>query len=108
MTTIKEPLELDRNPTPKEEAKEFENLDEKVRAHELELLKGKRGWVGKITGSTNEALNTGLFVLVIAFFMLAIAMFGLLFTKVFEPFIQGLMNLVAAALGYVLGTKKTD
>jgi hypothetical protein len=65
-----EPIKVDPNPTPQAEAEQFENPDERERAranaHELALLSAKKGWIGRITGSTNEDMNTGLFVLLIS------------------------------------------
>ncbi|MGH6845599.1 MAG: hypothetical protein ACRECU_12975, partial [Methylocella sp.] len=102
-------LKIDQNPTPKDEARDFENPDErmrdKVNAHELALLTARRGLVGKLTGSTNEALNTGLMVLIVSLILFGFAMLGTYINASgFNTITDDLFKLVLTVAGYVFGT----
>jgi hypothetical protein len=104
------PLELERNPSPKEEAKDFQNPDERMaaarNAHELALINARRGYVGKITGSTNDAMNTGTFILLICFVFLGISMIGLYIRpEAFGAIVDNLFKAILTVAGYVFGTK---
>jgi len=75
------PLKLDQNPSPKEEAKDFQNADERSiaahNAHQIALIDAKRGVVGRLTGSTNDAMNTGTLILLICLTLWGLSMVGL-------------------------------
>jgi hypothetical protein len=103
-------LELDRNPSPKDEAKDFQNADEtllsKNHAHELAMIKAKLGIVGKITGSTNDAMNTGLFIFICCTGLLVGSGVGGFFRPdAFSAITDTLLKLFPAIVGYVIGTK---
>jgi uncharacterized MAPEG superfamily protein len=107
------PLELEQNPSPKEEAKDFQNADERMaaahNAHELAILNAKRGFVGKVTGSTNDAMNTGTFILIICFIFLGLSMIGLCAKpESFGSITDNIFKAILAVSGYVFGTKTTS
>ena len=99
-------IDLDRQPTGEAEGQDFENADDRARRqHEINLLKEKKGFLGRLTGSTNEQLNTGLFL-----FLLTLA--GLIATHVVSTSFSisdrnlenALLNILLAIAGYVLGS----
>lgn len=113
MNMPKEPLKVEQNPTPRDEAREFENPDERAKAaargHELALLKAKTGWIGRLTGSTNESMNTGLLLLLIC---LALLGFSIIVNAEGIPGFSGitdnLFKLVLTLAGYVFGTGRNS
>ena len=100
-------LKLDQNPSPKAEAKQFQNADE--RAHQIALIVAKKGVVGKLTGSTNDAMNTGTLILIICLFLWGASMVGVCFkADAFSPISDNVFKAVLAVAGYVFGTKTTN
>ena len=107
------PLQVDPNPTPKAEAEEFENIDERFRAaergHELAILAAKKGWIGIITGSTNESMNTGLFLLLISLLLLGCSMIGSAKEiAAFNAITDNLFKFVLTLAGYIFGTSMSS
>jgi hypothetical protein len=105
-----EPLKVDPNPSAKAEAESFENPDERLRAtanaHELAVLAAKKGWVGCLTGSANEAMNTGLLILLISLALLGGSMWGTTqYPNTFIGITDNLFKLVLTVAGYVFGTQ---
>ena len=74
-------------------------------AHELALLNVRRGVVGKITGSTNDAMNTGTFILMICFALLFFSMIGIAVTVIMsgksDVFVSIADNLFKAILAII-------
>jgi hypothetical protein len=106
-------IQVDPNPTPKEEAKDFENADErmqaKAQAHELAIINSKKGWVGRVTGSTNEALNTGVFILFLSLILLAASMVGsAYYPTTFAAITDNLFKLALTVAGYIFGTHQSS
>jgi len=103
-----EPIKVDPNPTPQAEAEQFENPDERARApanaHELAVLSAKKGWIGRITGSTNEDMNTGLLVLLISLLLWG----GSMIIKVDASASDNLFKFILTVAGYVFGTKRAQ
>jgi hypothetical protein len=102
-------LQLDQNPSPKDEARDFQNTDEKLiaanHAHEIAILNAKRGAIGKLTGSSNDAMNTGLLILIICLVLLALSMIGdCIKPEPFSSITDNLFKVVLTVAGYVFGT----
>jgi uncharacterized membrane protein (UPF0136 family) len=76
-----------------------------ARPHELALLAAKGGLVGRLTGSTNESLNTGFLVLIISLILFAGSMAGTYVDAAkFSIITDDLFKLVLTVAGYVFGT----
>ena len=113
MTQADDPLKLDKNPTPKDEARDFQNPDERLKAadyaHEIALIAHRKGTIGRLTGSTNEAMNTGTFILIMCLVLLAGSMVGIGFNPTaFGPVTDNLFKVVLAVAGYIFGTKNAS
>lgn len=110
--TPEEVIEIPEDVTPEDEAGDFETPDEKrlrmQNDHELNVIAAKKGWIGKFTGSTNEANNNGIFILLISLFLLAL--FGLadiVKNGAISQITDNFFKLVSAIVGYVIGTNTT-
>ena len=65
----------------------------------------KRGIVGKLTGSTNDAMNTGLLILIICLILWGLSMIGVYQkAEVFNPISDDIFKVVLAVSGYIFGT----
>ena len=75
----------------------------------LALLSAKKGWIGRITGSTNEDMNTGLLVLLISLLLLGVSMIGTA-EKIteFASISDNLFKVVLTVAGYVFGTGRAQ
>jgi hypothetical protein len=101
-------LKLDRNPSAKEEAKDFQNQDERLQAvhnaHELAVLRSKKGWIGIITGSTNESMNTGIVVFILCGIVLAGSLIGATYRPdPFDSVTDYMCKAIFAVVGYIFG-----
>jgi hypothetical protein len=110
METDEPQLRIDPNPSPKDEARDFQNSDERrlaaTHSHELAMIDARRGLIGRLTGSTNDSMNTGLFILVCGLLLLAGSMVGGLFRpEAFSGTTDNLFKFVLTVSGYVFGTK---
>jgi hypothetical protein len=108
-TAAEEPqLKLDKNPSAKEEAKDFQNPDERLQAannaHQLAVLREKKGWIGIVTGSTNESLNTGIVVFILCAIVLAGSLTGSFYrSDPFNSVTDYMCKALVAVVGYIFG-----
>jgi hypothetical protein len=100
---------IDPNPTADKEAQDFENEDERRirldREHELTLLRMHQGSIGKWTGSSNEAFNNGLIILLLLLISLFGAEVGIWLGAALGTIAEGLVKAIFAVVGYVFGSK---
>jgi hypothetical protein len=102
-------LSVDPNPTPDKEAMDFENEDERRvrrdREHELNLLKMHQGFIGRWTGSSNEAFNNGVILLLFLFVSLGGAEIGVYAGAALGVVADGLVKAIFAVIGYMFGSR---
>jgi hypothetical protein len=102
-------LSVDPHPTADKEARDFENDDERRlrrdREHELALLKLRQGVLGKVTGSSNESFNNGLFILLLLLLALCGSEVGIYFGAHLDAVTDGLIKAIFAVVGYVFGSR---
>lgn len=106
-------LELDRNPTPKNESEDFSTPDERADArnknHELDLLRHEQGPIGWLIGCSDSALT-------IAFILLTLGALGILGTSIgmvwypeaFSGIVDKLITFELTIAGYVMGKKTSS
>ncbi len=90
----------------------FDNPDERrayrKQQHELALIREKKGIIGKLTGSDNGTLNTGLFVLMIFTVLYAVSLFAVKWAPdTLKQVPDNIFRLMLTALGFVLGSHIT-
>jgi hypothetical protein len=108
-------LKLDRNPSANEEAKDFQNQDERLaavhNAHELAVLRSRKGLIGIVTGSTNESMNTGIVVFILCTIVLGGSLIGATYhPDPFNSVTDYMCKALIAVVGYIFGanTAKKD
>ena len=110
---IQSSIQLDADPSPRNEALAYETqaqaaARERANSHELAMIRARKGWVGCLTGSVNETLNTGLLILVLALVLLAATLVGAAYRPdVFGPYVDRTFQLVLTVSGFVFGVKMT-
>jgi hypothetical protein len=98
-------IEVDPTPTPEEEAEDFQNPDERAKYdHELNLIKAQKGWVGVFTGSTDERMNTGVFIL----FLLLLALGASEYWRARDGMSDNLIKVIVGVIGYIVGTASSN
>lgn len=105
-------ITVSQNPTPDDEAADFDNKDDKLATqrhnHAQEDLRNKQGWIGRITGSTNEALNSGILLLILLLIVLSVSEFGLYYKpEAFSSLEDNLTKVVFTVAGFIFGSKVT-
>lgn len=103
-------LELDRSPTPAEEADEFsspnDRADVRNKSHELDVLAKQQGPIGGLIGCSDSALT-------IAFVLLGLGFLGIIGAgvgaawrpDVFGVIVERLITFELTVAGYVMGKK---
>lgn len=106
------PLQIERNPTPKGEAADFENPDEKRLArknkHELDLLDKQLGKIGCWVGSIDPSLNIAFVLLGVIAFLLLLSGIGINFKVEFQSITDKLITALLTVAGYVFGRKTSS
>ena len=110
MSEDKGTIALDRNPTPKGESEQFENLDERAakskQDHEARLLSMNQGPIGKLIGCTDSSLTIAFTLLLLGFIALICSFVGLIYKpEVFSPYPEKVITFMLTIAGYVMGKK---
>ena len=107
-------LDLEKSPSPADEAGDFSTPDEKAdvreKNHELEILKAKMGPIGRLIGSTDSSRT-------IAFVAVAMCLIFMIcvFFKAYDPvtgmpdhafnLVSLLGSIVTGCIGFIFGTR---
>lgn len=105
-------IEVDKDPTPAEEAREFETSDdrrqEQRNKHELALHDRQLGRIGGYTGSTNPSLNIAAALLA----GLLVALLGCLLGAITSglatigPYIERLIAAILTVASFIFGVRQ--
>jgi len=102
-------LELDRQPSPSEEANDFSTPDERAAQanhnRSLETLKLEQGPVGRIIGSSDSSLNISFILLILGFLTMAVLGVSLIWSEFAKGLFEKLITFELTIAGYVMGKK---
>lgn len=101
-------VDVSKNPSPKDEAKDFSNTDERRKgadqAHELALLRGKQGPIGRLIGCSDSSLTVAFVLLVFGALAILVSIGFLWVDKAtYEPIIEKLIAFELAVATFVFG-----
>lgn len=106
-------LQLDRAATSEKEAQIFENKDDTLSrdkmAHELESLKIKQGFVGKVIGSSDAGINFAFTLTMFLGVVILLSFLGMFWSTQHSAISQDIIRFsitgVLTIAGYVFGKK---
>lgn len=108
-----EELQLDPNPTPRAEAQEFQNPDDKKRsqdqAHELAMLHGQQGPLGRLIGCSDSSLTIAFILLIVgAALIMAGGAAMLRDSATFGSVEEKLITFELTVAGFVFGKRSSE
>ncbi len=115
-------LDLNREPSAREESREFSTDDEIRRerqknTHEVKMVKLNQGPIGKLIGTTDSTLATACFllalgvlsVIVLAFLAVFASSVGIPYNpEAFDSFAEKILAFLSILAGYVFGVKTSS